>query len=245
MLSPAPPTPAHLRLLAIIMLLSGCASGSHDPVTVEPLLTPQRIPVCSGYGCRIIDTVSLSDVEWRSVRAVFVPRAETPADERRRIARAIAQLEKIIGPKTGTEHDKGGTFPGLFEAGQMDCIDESINTTVYLRLLAANDLLRWHGVGPDATRGYFLFGWPHTTATVREKPSGDDSMDGGGRASSGTNAEVEQRRERLPEQSPRATPGAAAEEYAVDSWFFDNGVEPVIIPLKLWRDGWRPPVATP
>ena len=41
----------------------------------------------------------------------------------------------------------------------MDCIDESTNTTVYLRPLAANDLLRWHEVGPDATRGYFLFGW--------------------------------------------------------------------------------------
>ncbi|MBI3575587.1 MAG: hypothetical protein HY083_08050 [Gammaproteobacteria bacterium] len=208
--------------MAAVILLHACA-GVPAQTAADPIPTPQHIPVCSGYGCRIIDSVSLSDVEWRSVRAVFVPRAESPADERRQIARAIAQLEKIIGPKTETEHDKGGTFPGLFEDGQMDCIDESTNTTVYLRLLAANDLLRWHEVWPDATRGYFLFGWPHTTATVREKPSGDDSMDGGG----------------------RAAPGAVAEEYAVDSWFFDNGVEPVIIPLKLWRDGWNPPTAKP
>jgi hypothetical protein len=195
-----------LLLAATVVLLHGCASVPAQ-TTAVPVPTPQRIPVCSGYGCQIADTVALSDVEWRSVRAMFIPRAENPADERRRIARAIAQLEKIIGPKTETEHDKGGTFPGLFQAGQMDCIDESTNTTVYLRLLAANDLLRWHEVGPDATRGYFLFGWPHTTATIRETGSGED--------------------------------------YAVDSWFFDNGVEPVIIPLKLWRAGWRPAAAKP
>ncbi len=192
--------------MAAVVLLHGCA-GAPAQIIADPIPTPQRIPVCSGYGCRITDTVSLSDVEWHNVRAMFVPRAENPTDERRQIARAIAQLEKIIGPKTETAHDKGGTFPGLFEAGQMDCIDESTNTTVYLRLLATNDLLRWHEVGPDATRGYFLFGWPHTTATVREKSSDT--------------------------------------EYAVDSWFFDNGVEPVIIPLKLWRDGWNPPATKP
>ena len=206
------PTPALFRsvrqfLLAVTaILLHGCA-GVPAQTAADPIPTPQRIPICSGYGCLNIDIVQLSDAEWRSVRTLFVPRAENPADERQQIARAIAQLEKIIGPKTETEHDKGGTFPGLFQAGQMDCIDESTNTTIYLRLLVANDLLRWHEVGPDATRGYFLFGWPHTTATVQEKSSGD--------------------------------------EYAVDSWFFDNGVEPVIIPLKLWRDGWRPPAANP
>ena len=195
-----------LWLVVAVVLLHGCAGVPVQPVA-DPIPTPQRIPVCSGYGCLNIDIVQLNDAEWRSVRTLFVPRAENPTDERQQIARAIAQLEKIIGPKTETEHDKGGTFPGLFEAGQMDCIDESTNTTVYLRLLAANDLLRWHEVGPDATRGYFLFGWPHTTATVREKSSGN--------------------------------------EYAVDSWFFDNGAEPVIIPLKQWRDGWNPPTAKP
>jgi len=32
-------------------------------------------------------------------------------------------------------NDKGGTFPGMSQSGQMDCIDESINTTIYLRML--------------------------------------------------------------------------------------------------------------
>ena len=28
--------------------------------------------------------------------------------------------------------------------------------------------------------------------------------------------------------------------YAVDSWFFDNGKAPVILPLSQWQDGWQP-----
>jgi hypothetical protein len=29
-------------------------------------------------------------------------------------------------------------------------------------------------------------------------------------------------------------------QYAVDSWFFDNGKAPVIMPLEEWKSGWRP-----
>lgn len=192
-------------LLAIAAIQMSACAGMRAAAFTAP--TPRNIPVCSGYGCANIDTVRLDEAEWRAVRARFHPRADSPAAERRLIAGAIGQLERSVGPKTGTEGDKGGTFPGMFEAGQMDCIDESTNTTVYLRLLVAENLLHWHEVGPDATRGYFLFGWPHTTATIREKNSGD--------------------------------------EYAVDSWFFDNGVEPVVIPLKQWRAGWRPPAHNP
>lgn len=28
--------------------------------------------------------------------------------------------------------------------------------------------------------------------------------------------------------------------YAVDSWFYDNGVPAVIVPLDLWKTGWKP-----
>lgn len=30
------------------------------------------------------------------------------------------------------------------------------------------------------------------------------------------------------------------EEFAVDSWFFDNGTPPVIVPLELWLAGYDP-----
>lgn len=31
------------------------------------------------------------------------------------------------------------------------------------------------------------------------------------------------------------------QSYAVDSWFFANGVAPVIVPLSQWKAGWRVP----
>lgn len=27
-------------------------------------------------------------------------------------------------------------------------------------------------------------------------------------------------------------------QYAVDSWFLDNGIPPIILPLSLWKQGW-------
>ncbi|MGB0719619.1 MAG: hypothetical protein ACPGRX_04045 [Bdellovibrionales bacterium] len=31
------------------------------------------------------------------------------------------------------------------------------------------------------------------------------------------------------------------ESFAVDSWFYDNGKPPEIVPLKQWKTGWKPP----
>ena len=28
--------------------------------------------------------------------------------------------------------------------------------------------------------------------------------------------------------------------YAVDSWFFDNGIPPAIVELSAWKKGWGP-----
>jgi hypothetical protein len=30
------------------------------------------------------------------------------------------------------------------------------------------------------------------------------------------------------------------QDYVVDSWFFDNGERPVIMPLEEWKSGWSP-----
>jgi hypothetical protein len=186
----------------LVTMLAGCATTPAPPLE-QPAPSPDSLPVCWGHGCANLETVSLTDAEWQRVRVHFQTPARDAVAERMQIARAVGELERIIGPKTGTARDKGGTFPGLFEVGQMDCIDESTNTGTYLRLFAARGLLRWHAAGEDATRGYFIFGWPHTTATIREKNSGAD--------------------------------------FAVDSWFFDNGVDAVVVPLGQWRDGWTPP----
>jgi hypothetical protein len=133
---------------------------------------------------------------------VFATPAEAPPEEREQIRSAIALLETVVGPMTGTSSDLGGTWPGFGLPGQMDCIDESINTTTYLRMLQKYGLLRWHGVVDRATR-WSLFSWPHTTAVIEERSS--------------------------------------RRQWAVDSWFLDNGEPPFVLPLETWRDGWKPP----
>lgn len=195
-----PPISLTLSLLLCLPAFGDGATGPDAPPGKPPAIT---IAVCWGYGCANRDSVTIDRAEWDRIRRQLMPPATDPVGERRQVGRAIAEFEHIVGPKTGTDADKGGTFPGLFRDGQMDCIDESSNTTTYLELLAAHGLLRWHKVGADTTRGYFVFGWPHTTATLQEKATGKD--------------------------------------YAVDSWFFDNGAAPVIIPLEQWRGGWNPP----
>lgn len=187
----------------LLSLLCACATTDtfvREDIVTDP--TPSHFSVCHGRGCTLVSQVSLSPEQWQRIAEVFAPPPADPAAERERIARAIAAFETVVGELTGTAEDRPGNESGGHWSSQMDCIDESTNTTSYLRMLRRAGLLRWHTVEPRATRGYFLFGWPHTTAVVRDTA-------GGGR-------------------------------WAVDSFYFENGHPPVIVPLEQWRAGWRP-----
>jgi len=196
------------KILQTLVFLAGAgvALGVRADVFVRADIIsdpdPARFNICHDYGCASLTLVKLSEEQWQQVRAVFAPPAATPAEERERIRRAIGLLETIVGPMTGTAHDKGGTWPGFGQPGQMDCIDESTNTTIYLTMLQKYGLLRWHNVADRATR-WSLFRWPHTTAVIEERAGG--------------------------------------REWAVDSWFLDNGKPPFVLPLDTWKDGWTPP----
>lgn len=133
-------------------------------IIVEP--TPAMFNVCHGNGCRDLSFVSLNPVQWQDVLRIFHPLAPTPAEERERLRAAIALMEKFVGAANGTWRDKGGTFnPG---EGQMDCIDESTNTTLYLTMFERYGLMRLHRVEDRATRGWFIGGWPHASAVIGE-----------------------------------------------------------------------------
>ena len=62
---------------------------------------------------------------------------------------------------------------GFGRSGQLDCIDESTNTTTYLRLLDQAGLLRHHRVVERATRFGLFVGMPHSTAVIEELDSGN------------------------------------------------------------------------
>jgi hypothetical protein len=172
-----------------------------DEIIKDP--TTDRFSVCFDHSCRTIVTRSFSAGEWQRITAPLrqagIPSA---AAERTAIANTIALMEEIVGDKTGSAGDRGGNLTGFGQQGQMDCIDESNNTTTYLKLLQQDGLLKHHQVKGRATRFGLRAGMPHTTAVIEDV--------------------------------------AAQQRYAVDSWFFDNGEPPVIMPLEEWKTGWRP-----
>ncbi len=193
----------NIIIFSFILLLSPVLLADtfvSDQVITEP--DRQRFSMCHAQGCKEVEQLSLSDNEWQRIQAHFLPPASSAQQERQQIAQAIAEFEKIIGPKTGTEQDKARLFAHMGSPGQLDCIDESTNTTTYLNILKKQGLLRWHEPMDHVTRGFFIFGWPHSSAAMREIHS--------------------------------------EQEFAVDSWFEDNGKPPHIVPLELWRDGWEP-----
>jgi hypothetical protein len=82
-------------------------------------------------------------------------------------------MEKVVGAKNGTTTDHAGTFDNADFPGQLDCNDEAINTTTYMRLLKSNGFMRFHEVEDTRTRNFFFTGWPHTTAVIREIKTGE------------------------------------------------------------------------
>ena len=133
--------------------------------------TPPLVNVCWDYGCDRSERLVLPASDWRAIRALFEPAPRGPGAERKRIAAAIARFEAAVGARTGTDRDRRGNFAGAGEPGQLDCIDESRNTTGYLRILADRDLLRWHGVGERRRRAKWIFD-VHWTAVLVEHGSG-------------------------------------------------------------------------
>lgn len=155
----------------ISIMLTGVSSVKADVFVRDDIITrptPSAYSVCYDHDCNSLAHLSLKPEQWNNIKRLFSPRATSPAHERELIAGAIAQFENMSGKMTGTNRDIGGTFPAIGEEGQLDCIDESINTTTYLRMLASGGLLKWHTVEDRAARGLFIFQWPHSSAVIRD-----------------------------------------------------------------------------
>jgi hypothetical protein len=163
------------RVLPLLLILSPVAgpvadTSVHGDIISTP--TPSRYSVCFDHSCTSVVIDSLSDAEWRQVAAPLRNPASSAAQERAAIARSMALFETIIGRHTGTTMDRGRNIAGFGQPGQLDCIDESTNTTTYLRLLERDGLLRFHRVAERATRFGLFVGMPHSTAVIEEFDSG-------------------------------------------------------------------------
>jgi hypothetical protein len=142
--------------------------GNTDPV-------PLSFSVCYAHGCNQSALLQLTEEEWDTVKVVFNPGPSDAAGERERIAKAVGLLETIVGRRTGTDVDRGGTFAGVFRQNQMDCVDEAVNTGTYLAMMKHDGLIRFHDLRGPARRGYLILGgWPHIASVIAEKTTGEE-----------------------------------------------------------------------
>ncbi len=172
-------------LIAVVFVaLGGC---THQPFenalehysTVEvPAPKGATVHVCSAYGCRTQTKVKFSAAQLDELRAVMKKTAkdDSPHEERRAVAYAVGWLERHVGERIGTKHDRPGMdFVASGDPQQQDCLDEATNTTSYLTLLANHGMLKHHTVAaPFAKENYLrgISGWTHWTAVLREKEGG-------------------------------------------------------------------------
>lgn len=130
---------------------------------------PDELHICYNFECSRQKTVKLDAQQWQTILALFTP--ASAAEERTVIRHAIAQMEVFAGALSGTSGDLGGNVAGAGRPGQMDCIDESTNTTTYLTLLQQNGLLRWHQVQERAQRDKWIIDI-HWAAVISDTDSG-------------------------------------------------------------------------
>ncbi|WP_162820323.1 hypothetical protein [Microvirga calopogonii] len=133
-----------------------------------------RIIACHGYGCVRRMAISV-DGAWLS-RAKETLRANqgSPDAERQALAEVIRSYTAYLATSLGGRPDTPGSPPQMSGVyGQMDCLDETANTTSVLLVLQEQGLLTHHAVLYPESRGFFLDGrYPHFTAVIAEKRTG-------------------------------------------------------------------------
>lgn len=192
-------SPIRLIFLAILLLPTWSSAedivfaGEDDASVFERIA---NLSICFDFGCKSRQDVYIHTPEWRGI-VELLSGSENAADERRRIADAVAYMERIVGSMSPTGNDLGGNeFPVENAAGQMDCIDETTNTTAYLFLFSERGLLQWHRVADPVYRAPQILD-QHWAASIEEIHTGA--------------------------------------QFAVDSWFEDNGKPPYIQRVEAWK----------
>ena len=133
-----------------------------------------RIVACHGYGCARRMEMSMDGALMSRVEAALRAGRGSPAAERRALSEAIRAYTAYLAASFGGDPDLPRSPPqwsGVF--GQMDCVDETTNTTSLLLVLQEQGLLAHHTVERPQSRGLFIDGrYPHVTAVVAEKRTG-------------------------------------------------------------------------
>jgi hypothetical protein len=183
---------AGFALIALMAWLqTACSSGPYSEMAIKPIFiqqhlqqswqsshrsfigfpSPEEFSVCHDLSCHRVSKVSLNQSEWQQIVLLFEPQADSAQTERLQIKQAVALLEQLVGEKTGTAADHAKNVLTGSRQGQLDCIDEATNTSVYLRMMESEGLLLWHQSAPRTARGPLNGQAPHNTASIIDKQS--------------------------------------------------------------------------
>jgi hypothetical protein len=155
-----------------LCVLGAIAALSTSPAAAEE---PAEIRYCHGFGCKLGTTVRFSSAAMAELKSIVTAGRASAEAERQALGRADQWYERAAGTASGTSTDKAkGGFSEVYDASQLDCIDESRNTTTLLKLIEERGWLSHHTVGKPKVRGFILdLRYPHNTATVIEKETGE------------------------------------------------------------------------
>lgn len=160
----------------MVFILSACGNlgGINLGQYPDPHASPQRFILCHGYGCTYQSVTHFTNAEWQAVKNIFKAQPKTAQAERAKIAKAIALMEHYTGEAVGTKDDLPKAPLRRQSTKELDCIDETVNTTKYLGFLVDENLFKFHTVGRPVYKGLMFDGvYPHNSATVVETETGD------------------------------------------------------------------------
>ncbi len=154
----------------LVSMVFGWAIGWPPSANAQTPTSPVEVSICFDYACAH-QAPARFDAMLLNPIAASLAQARDAADERRLIARAVAQLYLAASRQTPIWRDRGGNRNDNTDLpGAMDCLDHSANTTAFLQLMQRVGMLRFHRLGEPARRiRYFVA--EHWSARIVESAS--------------------------------------------------------------------------
>jgi hypothetical protein len=181
----------NFRSLTILMIISALVAGCTYDDGPDPnwhffkmqMDAPQgnKVVVCHAYGCKMKTPYRFTSADMAEITREMqrIKRNNSPEEERRAIAYAIALMERQVGAAIGINDKAGMQWSASGDPTQQDCV--ATNTTSYLMVLQSNALLHYHTVQGALGEDNMLYGtligrpvkyWPHYTAIIKETKTG-------------------------------------------------------------------------
>ncbi|SCY03976.1 hypothetical protein [Microvirga guangxiensis] len=138
-----------------------------------------RIIACHGYGCSRRQVITVDGALLNRARAILSAGRASAESERKALGQVVSTYTAYLAASIGGKRDVPGSPADMSGVhGQMDCLDETANTTSLLLVLQAQGLLAHHKVERPESRGFFLDGrYPHFSAVIIDESGREWAVD--------------------------------------------------------------------